>query len=228
MKHLACIMDGNRRWAKKHGWVPWRGHRQGAETVKLVADFCIKNNISYLSLYAFSIENLNRPQVERDFLFNMIFNEAEKSLPEFQQKGIRIRFIGDRSLFPDHVIPVCERVEKETEHCTNLNLNILFCYGARQEIVGGIKAIIRKVQAGQLSEDDITDDTFSQYLWTAGMPEPDLVLRTGGHQRLSNFLLYQSAYSEFYFLDCLWPDLTEGDLHKAVSGFSGSQRNFGS
>ena len=227
IKHLACIMDGNRRWAKQKGWLPWVGHRQGAQAVKCVVDFCLRKKISYLSLYTFSIENFKRPEQELEYLFNMMLEEADNMLAHYQKHGVRVRFLGDRSLFPARVLPVIERIEQHTMHLTQLNLNFLFCYGGRQEIVGGIKQIIAKVKAGELSEDQLDDELFEHYLWTSGMPEPDMIIRTGGAKRLSNFLIYQSAYSEFYFLDCLWPELTEQHLEEALVFFEDTQRNFG-
>ncbi|MCX5921916.1 MAG: polyprenyl diphosphate synthase [Candidatus Dependentiae bacterium] len=227
MKHFACIMDGNRRWAQRKGWLPWVGHRQGVQAVKCVVDFCIEKNIPYLSLYTFSIENFKRPETELNFLFDLMLEESDGMLKEYQAKGVRVRFIGDRSLFPEKIRPVCERIEQGTAHCSTLNLNFLFCYGARQEIMGSVKQIVRKIQTGELKEDQISDELFSQHLWTSGMPEPDMILRTGGVKRLSNFLLYQAAYAECYFLDCLWPEITKNDLEKAVTFFKDTQRNYG-
>lgn len=220
-------MDGNRRWARQKGWLPWIGHRQGVQAVKLVVDFCLQKNIPYLSLYTFSIENFKRSPQELEYLFDMMLEESDSMLAQYQELGVRVRFLGQRSLFPAKIMPVIERIEQGTMHLCSLNLNFLFCYGGRQEIMGGIKQIIAKVQAGQLNPDELTDELFEQYLWTSGMPEPDMILRTGGVKRLSNFLLYQSAYAELYFLDCLWPELTEQHLEKAMSFFQDTQRNYG-
>ncbi|HZW61388.1 MAG TPA: polyprenyl diphosphate synthase [Candidatus Babeliales bacterium] len=228
MKHLACIMDGNRRWAKQKGWRSYQGHREGVEAVKRVAQFCLDRNIPYLSLYTFSIENFNRSEQEKEFLFNLIIDGAQQSLEEFLKQGIRIRFIGDRSLFPASVLSTCQLLEQQTAHLTKLNLNFLFCYGARQEIVGGIKTLVRKVMEGIISEDEISPELFRECLWTKDIPEPDLIIRTGNVKRLSNFLLYQAAYSEFYFLDCLWPELTTEHLEAALTSYNNCQRNFGS
>ncbi|MGE0207034.1 MAG: polyprenyl diphosphate synthase [Candidatus Babeliales bacterium] len=228
MKHLAVIMDGNRRWAKQRGLRPWLGHRQGAESIKRIVDFCLKKGISYLSLYTFSLENFRRPESELSFLFDLIKHESLKQLDLFLKYGVRVRFVGDRSLFPDSIKPTIEKLETETGHLTNLNLNFLFCYGARQEIVGGIKKLLSKVKDGVLAEQDISEEAFSECLWTAGMPEPELIIRTGGAVRLSNFLLFQAAYSEFYFLDCLWPEIEEKHLLAAYQQFEDCKRNFGS
>jgi undecaprenyl diphosphate synthase len=227
IKHLAFVMDGNRRWAKKHGLLPWYGHREGIDSLKRVINFCLEKQVSYASFYTLSIENLKRPQEEMHYLFELILKEAENQLGLFLEKDARVRFIGDRSLFPAAVLPVCERIEQATAHGTTINLNFLFCYGARQEIVGGIKQLLKEVQEGRIAQEDISDELFSSMLWTRGMPEPDLIIRTGGVQRLSNFLLYQAAYSEFYFLDCLWPEITTQHLEDALSSMEHCQRNFG-
>lgn len=230
IQHLACIMDGNRRWAQKRALQTFFGHRKGVESVRRVADYCIKNGIKYLSLYAFSVENFRRTKKEVNYLFNLIATQAQKHVPEFKQKDIRIRFVGDRALFPAHVRPVCDDVEVQTQDHATLQVNILFCYGARQEMVACFKTLLHKIQQGLLSEDQLDDQMILKSLWTADTPEPDLIVRTGGasRKRLSNFLLYQAAYSEFYFTDCLWPDIDAPVLDEALASFTQTQRNFGS
>lgn len=227
VKHLACMMDGNRRWARKQGWAAVYGHRHGIETVKKVVEFCLEQGISYLSLYTFSIENLKRSEEEKSSIFSLALNQADSIFQEFINLKVRVRFIGDRSLFPAALIPTIEDIEKKTADCNLLQLNFLFCYGSRQEIVGGVKEIVRKIQAGELQESAISEQLLSQHFWLGDIPEPDLVIRTGGAQRLSNFLLFQSAYSEYFFLDCFWPDLTKADLEKVMQEFAQRQRNFG-
>lgn len=227
MQHLACIMDGNRRWAKKKGWLPWDGHREGAKAVERVVDFCLIKKIPYLSLYAFSIENFNRSEKEITVLFSLFSKAVKKLLVTALEKNIRVRFVGDRAYFPEKLIAYIEKLEQETVQCKQLKLNILFCYGARQEIVNSAKQIAYKVKTGELTCDDISEELFAQHMWTNGTPEPDLLIRTGGAKRLSNFLLYQAAYTELYFLDCFWPDITHEKLEKAVSYFDGCKRNFG-
>lgn len=227
IQHLACIMDGNRRWAKKKGWLPWHGHREGVQAAKRVMQFCLEKQISHLSLYTFSTENLKRSDIEKKFLFTTLVQEAHQELPLLKEKGIRVQFIGDRTLFPEAVIPMCNQVEQETAEGKNLTVHLLFFYGARQEIIGGVKKIISNIKNGLISEDDITSEYFSKQLWTSEIPEPDIIVRTGGMRRLSNFLLYQAAYSELFFLDCLWPDVQSEHLEQAVSFFNNSQRNFG-
>jgi len=227
IKHLACIMDGNRRWAKKRGWLPWLGHREGIAAARRTIEFCLEKGIPFLSLYTFSIENFSRPKKELDFLFAVLIDEVRKQLDEFIEKGVRLRFIGDRALFPEKVLPVCEDMEAKTAHLNALNLNLLFCYGARQEILNSIKTIVHKVKAGLIAEEDISEHNVQEHLWTQGIPEPEIIIRTGGVKRLSNFLLYQAAYSELYFLDCLWPELSKQHLQDAITFFNNCQRNFG-
>lgn len=227
MQHLAIIMDGNRRWATTQGLKAYLGHSQGVESVKKTISFCLKNNIRYLSLYTFSIENFKRSDHERAYLFDTLSNEVRGQLQNFIASKIRVRFIGDRTLFPDNLKPMIEDVESQTSCGDALNVNFLFCYGARQEIASGIKNIIKKIKQGLLSEHDISDEVINQCLWTAGIPEPDMIIRTGGLKRISNFLLFQAAYSELYFLDCFWPDITENDLQIACENFKECRRNFG-
>ena len=227
LRHLACIMDGNRRWAKKRALRPWLGHKEGVNTIQRVIDFCFTHSISYLSLYTFSIENLQRPDQEKNYIFSALIDQAEKQLDGFIRQGIRVRFIGERSLFPHDVLGACERIEQETAHLSSLCVQFLFCYSGRQEIIAGIKKMFAHMRDTEHS-DAITQELFKQCLWSGDVPDPDLIIRTGGAQRLSNFLLFQAAYSELYFLDCLWPDLSVDDLQKAVTHFNTCKRNFGS
>ena len=221
-------MDGNRRWALQQGFASWFGHRKGLDVVQRVIDFCLEKNIKYLSLYTFSLENLQqRSHAEQDYLFGVLAQEALQDLDVFKRKNIKIRFIGDRQQFPAQVIPICEMVEEETKFGDALQLNFLLCYGGQQEIVNAAKRIAVDVVQGALQVNDITPNIFENYLWTIGMSLPDLIIRTGGQQRLSNFLLYQCAYSELYFLDCLWPDISDADLQLAYIYFNECRKNFG-
>lgn len=227
MKHLACIMSGNRRWATQRGLTPSFGHQAGVKTIKRAMTFCIERSIKYLSLYTFSLENFRRPTMQKQFIFDLLVQEARKQVPDLKKEGIRIRFVGDRSKFPPSVIESCEYTERETAGGDRLHVNLLFCYGARQELVDGIKRMIADVKTGTLSEDAIDQDTVAHYLWTDGIPDPDLLFRPDGDRRLSNFLLYQSAYSELFFSDCLWPEVNEQHLQEAYDYFVSCQRNFG-
>jgi len=227
LKHLACIMDGNRRWAIRQGLLSFFGHRKGLDAVKLVIDFCLAKNIAHLSLYTFSTENLQRSAEEQRYLFEVLAQEAARELEEFKQKNVRMKFIGDRALFPSSVVPLCEKIEQETAHCTALEVNFLLCYGGQQEIVAATKRIANLVTQGQLRAEDITPKIFEDNLWTAGTPSPNLIIRTGGQKRLSNFLLFQCAYSELYFLDCMWPDISAEKLEMALIYYAECQKNFG-
>ncbi len=220
-------MDGNRRWAKKQGLAAVRGHAQGVDIIKKVIIFCLKKNISYVSLYTFSTENFKRSEYEKTFLFRLLSNELLKGTEDFIRQGVQVRFVGDSSLFPKKLKDTIKDIEEKTKHLKKLQLNFLFCYGGRQEIVDSVKTIVQKVKSGQLSEHDISEETVSQHLWCNCCPDPELIVRTGGAQRLSNFLLFQAAYSEFFFLDCFWPEVTELHLDKVYKDFEQRKKNFG-
>ena len=226
MKHLAIIMDGNRRWAKKHNQDANFGHRQGGETAKRVVEYCLKRGIEMVSLYMWSLENFQRSPEEVQEFFKMMADELEKELPGLIKNGIKIRFIGDRKCFPQSIAPTIEHLEKSTAQGKNLQLNMLFCYGGKQEILSAVNTIIKDVKEGKL--DDVnSEEIFKKYLWTEDIPDPDLIIRTGGVKRLSNFLTYQTAYSELYFIDRFWPDITSQDLDAALREYAQSKRRFG-
>lgn len=227
VKHLACIMDGNRRYAKARGWVPWYGHKEGVEAVRRTIAFCLERNVSYLSLYSFSLENFRRSDQENSFLFELIANQAQNSIEEIKELGIRVRFVGDRSLFPPHLIPVCDRVEQETAGGEKMLVSFLFCYGAQQELLSAVQSIARKVQSGEINCQNIQEELLREHLWMGSIPEPDIIIRTGKYKRLSNFLLYQAAYSELYFLDCLWPEFSQKHLEEVFESYFHLTRNFG-
>lgn len=225
--HMACIMDGNRRWAKLRGLELFEGHKEGIEAAKKTIEFCLEKKIKYLSLYTFSTENFKRSEHEIKTIFGLMLQEAHKGIEQFKKHDIRIRFIGDRSLFPPELLPYIEEFEKETAHCATLHVSFLFCYGAQQEIAAAAKNIARKVKAGELLEDDITPEQVSKHLWTHELPEPDLIIRTGYVTRLSNFLLFQAAYAELFMLDCFWPDIDKQRLQQVYDHFLNNQRRFG-
>ncbi len=226
--HLAIIMDGNRRWAKKRSLMPWKGHEEGITAVKRAVEFCLEQNIKTLSLFTFSQENFQkRSAQEQHFLFDIIIQQSEKMIDDLVKNEICLNFIGDRAQFPRHVNPAITKLEQATAHAKKLNLNMLFCYGSQQEIVAATKQLIHDISTGS-SFEFLDESLFRKYLWTGSSPDPDIILRTGGVKRLSNFLLFQSAYSELFFLDCLWPDLTKNDLANVVQEFESRKRNFGS
>lgn len=227
MQHLAIIPDGNRRWAMQNKLESIFGHQRGMETVKSAIKVCIKNSIQYLSFYTFSLENFRRSNHEKNYLFSLITNGTQNELADLIKHGVRIRFIGNRLLFPESIQQTIQTIEKKTEHLNTLNLNLLFCYGAKSEIVHAAKLLAHQVKNGILNVEDIDEEKVHGSLWTAGMPDPDLIIRTGGVVRLSNFLLFQAAYSELSFLDCHWPEITEEKLEGCIQEFKSTQRNFG-
>lgn len=228
IKHLGCIMSGNRTWAKRQGWLPWMGYKPGVQTIRRVLDFCLKKNIEYVSLYTFSIENFKRPENEKNYLFEVLAKEEFNTmLDDAIAKEVRIKFVGDRALFPQSVATMFSQAEERTAQFKKLTVNFLFCYGGRQEIVHAAQMIARKVKAGLLQENEVTPELFSQNLWTEQIPDVDLIIRPDGEKRLSNFLLYQSAYAELYFLDCMWPGLSDEHLETAWNYYNTVKRNFG-
>lgn len=227
MQHLAIIPDGNRRWAAQHKLETFFGHKKGRDIVRSAISVCIKNSVKYLSFYTFSLENFRRSELERAYLFDLLSQGFVSELPELIKQGVRVRFIGDRSKFPAQLLDSINQAEEKTKHLDVLNLNLLFCYGATAEITQAIKDIARRVKEGLLQIEDITENMVKSSLWTAGIPDPDLIVRTGGARRLSNFLLLQAAYSEFSFLDCFWPEVTEQHLETCIANFENTQRNFG-
>lgn len=228
LKHLAIIMDGNRRWARKNKMDVLLGHSKGGvDAVKTTLEFCLQNKIPYLSLYTFSLENFKRSEDEKECLFNLIATCGEKELKEFIDRGVRIRFVGDRNLFPEKVLKSCSELEEKTKHLQALCVNVLFCYGGRQEIVAAARTLASDVQKGNLSVEGISEKEFEKRLWMHECPDPDLIIRTSGVQRLSNFLLYEGAYSEIYFMPCYWPEITKEKLIEAIEWFQKVKRNFG-
>lgn len=221
--HLACVMDGNRRWATQQGQLPWLGHKAGVATVEMVIKFALQHGISYLSLYTFSLENFNRSLLEQSYLFEIIVSQAEKKIELFIQQNVKIRFLGQLSKFPENIQAICQRIEQKTSQGNALHVNFLFGYGGRQEIFNAAQSLCQQALEGK----SLSLDLFESYLLTTGMPDPDLIIRTGGVQRLSNFLLYQSAYAEIRFLDTLWPDLTEQQLLQTVVHAVQAQKNLG-
>jgi undecaprenyl diphosphate synthase len=228
IKHLALIMDGNRRWARLRGFRALYGHKEGVQSVKRAVEFCLDKGIRYLSLYTLSLENLkNRSHAEQSYLFHLMASEAKEYSKLFLEHDVKGTIIGDRSLFPDAVKESIQEIEQATKDGKSLQVNFLFCYGARQEIVEGVKTLLARFKKGEITEEQIDEQLFSDCLWTQGIPEPELIMRTGGAQRLSNFLLYQAAYTEIRFLDCFWPELTREHLEQGFQSFFASKQNFG-
>ncbi len=226
IQHIAFIMDGNRRWARAQGIQALYGD-ESKKAVETALAYCLKQAIPFLSLYTFSLENMKRSSSETEYVFNLAVENIEKMLPLFIEKNIKISFVGERAVFPESLLHTIKTVEEATKTAAKLHVSILFCYGGQQEIVQAAQTIAYKVARQELDPAAITPELFKNYLQTAPVPFPELIIRTGGCKRLSNFLLYQAAYSELYFLDCLWPELTEQDITTCVEQYKTIKKNFG-
>lgn len=227
LSHLAIIMDGNGRWAKSRNLPRVSGHKKGSETVRDVLKSCIENKIHYLTLYAFSAENWERPKEEVNDLMNLLRFYIGKELKTLNKNDIKILVIGDRSKLPQDIKDQIEEAEKLTENNKTLSLQIAISYGSRQEISSAAKQIAIDVQNNKIQIEDINKNLFEEYLYTSNIPDPDLLIRTGGDQRISNYLLWQCAYTEFYFTETLWPDFSNECLEEAIEDFSTRERKFG-
>ena len=226
-RHVAIIMDGNGRWAKKRKRPRLYGHKVGADSVSDIVRVCRELGIAYLTLYAFSSENWRRPTTEVSGLMAILKNYLEAELPRMQKNGIRLMSIGDRSRLPETVRLALEETIAATSGNCNLTLNLALSYGSRDEVVRAVRAIARRCQAQELEAAEIGESTIADHLDTAGMPDPDLLIRTGGEARLSNFLLWQASYAEIYFSEVMWPDFREPVFLKALEDFQGRERRFG-
>jgi undecaprenyl diphosphate synthase len=226
-RHVAIIMDGNGRWAKARGLPRGFGHRRGADAVRDVVVGCREMGIGYLTLYAFSSENWKRPASEVDDLMDLLRVYIRRELEELNRNGVRVRIIGDRSRLPADIVTLVADAERMTAGNGALTLIIALNYGGQDEIVRACRRIAEEVKAGRLRTDEIDAELFRRHLETAGIPDPDLLIRTSGEQRLSNFLLWQSAYSEFVFTDTLWPDFSKQHLAAAVGEFQRRERRYG-
>jgi len=226
-QHIAIIMDGNGRWAKGFGKLRVFGHKNGVTAVREVLEGAIEVGVRHLTLYAFSSENWNRPKLEVQALMELLINSLNKELPTFQKNGVRVKAIGSLDSLPNN----CQNTLANTIELTKNNdicvLTLALSYGSRNEIIEATKKIAKQVAAGEMNADDINDDLFSANLQTAGTPDPDLMIRTSGEQRISNFLLWQLAYTELWFSPKLWPDFTREDLFGAILDFQNRERRFG-
>ena len=225
--HVGIIMDGNGRWAKGRGRPRIDGHRRGMEAVRKVVKGSIAMGVEYLTLYGFSIENWKRPAAEIRSLMGLLRLYLRQEIKDLDQQGVQVLFIGHRTLLPDDIVSLIEEAEEQTKGNTNLNLVVALSYGARQEITAAAQSVARQVEAGELDVSDIDETVFMKHLETAGMPDPDLVIRTSGEQRISNFLLWQVAYAEFIFVDTLWPDFSDDDLREAINEYHRRERRYG-
>ena len=227
LKHIAIIMDGNGRWAQKRGLPRSAGHKKGAETLQEIAKAAADMGIKCLTVYAFSTENWKRGKDEVDYLMSLLRQYLKSELKEIQERGARIRFIGERKMLDADIVAQMEHIERETENNDKLTFCVALSYGSRAEIIAAARQAAEEITAGRLKPEQLTEETFSGFLYTAGMPDPDLVIRTSGEQRLSNYLLWQIAYSEFYFTPTLWPDFSADELKSIIADFNSRERRYG-
>jgi undecaprenyl diphosphate synthase len=226
-KHLAIIMDGNGRWAKKQGLLRALGHESGTKSVKENIKSCAKLGIEYLTLYAFSTENWNRPKIEVDTLMKILVRSLKKELPTLQNNNIKLNTIGNLEKLPKKAQEELLDVIEKTKSNTRMTLTLALSYGSREEIVSAVRNISDKVKNNIISIDSIDDSIINEHLYTQNLPEVDLLIRTSGEHRISNFLLWQIAYAELYFTDILWPDFKEQDLYEAIISYQKRERRFG-
>jgi undecaprenyl diphosphate synthase len=225
--HVAVIMDGNGRWAKKRGFIRTLGHEKGVDAVRNTVEAAAELGIQYLTMYAFSTENWNRPKYEIDALMRILVNSLHKEMKTLMKNNIRLTAIGDLKTLPPKSYRELMKSIAETEKNTGLTLILALSYSSRWELVEAARAIARKVELKELLPDQIDLSTFTSFLATSAIPDPELLIRTSGEYRISNFLLWQVAYAEFYFTDTLWPDFGKDDFYKAILDFQGRERRFG-
>lgn len=228
-RHIAVIMDGNGRWAKKRGLPRKAGHKVGAETFRTIATYCKDIGVQYFTVYAFSTENWKRPQDEVDALMNLFRTYLREAAETMVARGVAVRVLGDLSVLPEDIRKQIDEVHALADTLGENAATASLCinYGGRDEIKNAVRALAKQVQDGTLNPEDITEDSISQNLYTAHMPDPDLIIRPSGEIRTSNFLLWQSAYSEYYFTDVLWPDFSTQDMDAAIADFNRRSRRFG-
>jgi undecaprenyl diphosphate synthase len=226
-KHLAIIMDGNGRWAKQQGLLRALGHESGTKSVKVIIEASAKLGIEFLTLYAFSTENWNRPKLEVETLMKVLINSLKKELTTLQKNNIKLNAIGNLEKLPKSAQKELLDVIDKTKDNTQMTLTLALSYGSREELVSAVKNICSKVKNNIISIDSIDDSIINEHLYTQNLPDVDLLIRTSGEHRISNFLLWQIAYSELYFTDILWPDFKEQDLYEAIISYQKRERRFG-
>ncbi len=226
-KHIGIIMDGNGRWAKKRKLPRTMGHRAGVETIRKIIKECDRLGVKYLTLYAFSTENWKRPKDEVSTLMNLLVEYLKNEFNELHENGVIINYLGDITRLPDVARVALEDAKEKTKNNSGVMMNLALNYGGREDIIQGVKAALGDILANNKTVDDLTEESFKEYLYTKGQPDPELIIRPSGELRLSNFLLYQSAYSELWFSDINWPDFTEDHLRQAIIDFQKRDRRFG-
>lgn len=227
LEHIAIIMDGNGRWAKKRGLPRTLGHRKGAEVVKEICKAAEKAGIKYLTLYAFSTENWKRSEEEVASLMDLLRQYLKSDLQELHERGVRIRFIGERQMLASDIVENMAKLEEQTAANDKMTLCIALSYGSRQEIIHAVRRIAMLAKRGDITIDDIDEKLFSDMLYTKDIPDPDILIRTSGEQRISNYLLWQLAYTEFFFTDALWPDFNEKLLLEIIDSYKSRERRYG-
>lgn len=226
-EHVAIIMDGNGRWAQQHNVARARGHEEGGQTVQRVIDLCLEKGIKWLTLYAFSTENWGRSKMEVSALMHMLQKYLKERTPEMMEKNVRLHAIGELYMLPESAQKAVRLCEETTKDNDGLHLVLALSYGSRQEITHAARALAEQVQAGTLKPEDITPDHLAANLYTAGIPDPDLLIRTSGELRISNYLLWQISYAEIYVTDVLWPDFDRAAFDAALASFAGRNRRYG-
>ncbi len=226
-KHVAIIMDGNGRWAKQRGKERYEGHLAGVESVRSVVRGAVRNGVKWLTLYAFSTENWGRPTAEVEAIMQLFCRTVMNEGESLAKQGVRVLILGERTRFSEEVLEMIDRIETTTAEGSRLTLVLAFNYSSRRELVLATQAIARRVADGEISVDDIDEELVSSSLMTASIPDPDLVIRTSGECRLSNFLLWQASYAEFYFPEIMWPDFDEGAFEEALEVYCHRERRFG-
>jgi len=226
-RHIAIIMDGNGRWAKRRGLPRTAGHAAGAETFRTIATYCKEIGLEYLTVYAFSTENWKRPAEEVAAIMGLLKKYLLEAVEKMERDRVKMCFFGDLSPLPEELRLLCEQTREISKHYEGVQVNICLNYGGRDEIIRAAKAFALDCAEGRADPNHLTEAAFSSYLYSAGVPDPDLVIRPSGELRLSNFLPWQSAYAEFYFTDVLWPDFTKEELHRALAAYQHRQRRFG-
>ena len=227
-RHIAVIMDGNGRWAKRRALPRSAGHAVGAETFRKIATYCKNIGIEYFTVYAFSTENWKRPPEEIDTIMNLLEKYLQEAIEKMERDKVKMKFFGDLSLLPPKLVELIADTEEISKKLEGMQANICVNYGGRDEILRAAESYAKDVSEGATIAGELTEARFSKYLFSAGIPDPDLVIRPSGEMRLSNFLIWQTAYSEFYFTDVLWPDFDEGELDKAILTYQSRERRFGS
>ncbi|MFN4224180.1 MAG: isoprenyl transferase [Fervidobacterium nodosum] len=225
--HIAFIMDGNGRWAKKQGKPRTYGHYVGAYKIEDVVKWCANRGVKYTTFYAFSTENWKRPMEEVNFIFGLLENKIHEFYERMDKEGVRLRFIGRIDKLPSSLKEKCLEYEEKTKNNSRIQVIMAFNYGGRNEIIDGIKRLMEDTKKGNITPDKLDENSFRNYLYAPDVPDPDLVIRTSGEMRISNFLIWQIAYSELYFSKLLWPEFTEEELQKAIDEYSNRDRRFG-